>query len=306
MVNLNEARKQIYEVTGYALRGEATVQQVLTRSSVVGQENNEIFEMYGDAFLKSTVMQIIHERLGFIRNDDCINYKGDVGYALRGIRNEGELHNVVNRFVSNDTLAKQIDKWNLARFLIMSRSDELNNVREQTKTKADLFEAIIGAVAVACKFDSKVLRGVVERMLPIDEIISEIANDSMPLVEFTIENSVTVLKELAEKGFCKVPIYEYSGQDSMGYFENGDPIWSCLCTIADKGFREVVFANSKKTAKKCVSYMALCRFFEITNPIAQYKPINYAHIFEKNGKYLIFEGFRKSPKPEDWDRAFQP
>lgn len=305
MINLDEARKRIYEVTGYMLRGYASTQQALTRSSVVGAENNEIFEMYGDAFLKSTVMQIMHERLGIYRDEDSINFKGDAGYALRGIRNERELHEAVTKLISNETLAKQIDKWDMAKYLIMSQSDERNHVRDQVKTKADLFEAMLGAVAVACNFDSNVLRKAVEKMLPIDEIIQEITSKIMATVEYTVDTSVTVVKELAEKGFFSVPKYEFSGPDMLGYCENGEPCWSCMCTIGDMGFRKVVFASSKKTAKKCVAYMALCKFFEITNPIAQYKPIKDAHIFEKDGKYLIIEGFHKSPKPEDWDNALQ-
>lgn len=305
MNKLEEARKKIYEVTGYMLRGYASTQQVLTRSSVVGAENNEIFEMYGDAILKANVMQIIHERLGIYRDEDSINYKGDAGYALRGIRNEGELHEAVTKLISNETLAKQIDKWDMAKYLIMSQSDERNHVREQVKTKADLFEAMLGAVAVSSKFNQEVLRRAVEKMLPIDEILNDISSKAMPLVEFTVNTAVTVLKELTEKGFCNEPKYECNGPEFLGYCENGEPCWSCMCTIVDKRFREVVFANSKKTAKKCVAYMALCKFFEITNPLAQYKPIKDAHIFEKNGKYVIVEGFHKSPKPEDWDNALQ-
>lgn len=187
----------------------------------------------------------------------------------------------------------------------MSQSDERNQVRDQVKTKADLFEAMIGAVAVACKFDSEVLRNAVERMLPIDEIIKEITSKVMPPIEFTIDTSVTVLKEMAEKGYCSAPEYEYHGPDRYGNYENGEPRWSCMCTIWNKGFRQIVFANSKKTAKKCVAYMALCKFFEVTNPIAQYSTVRDAHIFEKDGKFLIVEGFHKSPKPEDWDNALQ-
>ena len=305
MVKLDEARKRIYEVTGYMLRGYATTQQVLTRKSVVGAENNEIFEMYGDAILKANVMQILHERLGIYRDEDSINYKGEGGYALRGIRNEGELHAAVTRLISNETLAKQIDKWDMAKYLIMSQSDERNQVGDQVKTKADLFEAMLGAVAVACKFNAEVLRRAVERMLPIDEIIKDITSRVMPSVNFTIDTAVTVLKELSEKGFCSVPKYEYSGPEYLGYYENGDPVWSCRCTVSGRIFIDAVFANSKKTAKKVVSYMALCKFFEITNPIAQYKMVNNASIFEKDGKYLIVDGFHKAPKEEDWNNAIK-
>lgn len=305
MIRLEEARKKIYEVTGYMLRGYASTQQVFTRSSVVGAENNEIFEMYGDSILKANVMRIIHEKLGFFRNEDSINFKGDNGYALRGIRNEHELHEAVTKLISNETLAKQIDKWDMAKYLIMSQSDERNQVRDQIKTKADLFEAMLGAVAVASDFNSEVLRRAVERMLPIDEIINDITSTVRQPIDFTVDTSITVLKELSEQGFCGKPEYEFTGPEFLNYFANGDPRWGCGCTISNRGFSAVVFSNSKKTAKKCVSYMALCKFFEITNPIAQYKPIGDAFIFEKNGKYLIWHDSNAVPSPEDWEKALQ-
>jgi len=302
-MRLQDAKRKIKEVTGYLLRGDAYALQTFTRSSVSGGENNEIFEMYGDAVLTCYAMQLIHERLGGFRNEDSVNFKGDNGYALRGIRNENELNEVKKKLVCNETLAKQIDKWGLAKYLIMSPADEKNGVREQTKTKADLFEAILGVIAVTCNFNSEELKEVVKKMLPIDEIVSEIVSQVMPPIDFTIENAVTKLKELSEKGFCSAPEYEYHGPETYEYFENGDPMWSCMCSIWNRGYRGLVFANSKKTAKKVVSYMALCKFFEITNPIAQYKAINNASVFEKDGKYLIVEGFHKAPAEEDWNNA---
>ena len=304
-MRLQDVKKKIYEVTGYPVKGDAYALQTFTRSSVSGGENNEIFEMYGDAVLACYAMQLIHERLGGFRNEDSVNFKGDNGYALRGIRNESELNEVKKKLVCNETLAKQIDKWGLAKYLIMSSSDEKNGVREQTKTKADLFEAILGLVAVTYNFNSEVLKEVVKKMLPIDEIVSEIVRQVMPPVDFTVDNAVTKLKELSEQGFCSAPEYEYGNPDALDYYENGDPMWSCMCTVWNRGFRQVVFANSKKTAKKVVSYIALCKFFEITNPIAQYKAINNASVFEKDGKFLIVEGFHKAPKEEDWNNSIK-
>ena len=92
---------------------------------MAGGENNEIFEMYGDSILNFCVMQIIHGKLGFFRTESNINWKGENGYALKGVRSESEVNAI-----------------------------KMNHVENQMKIKADLFEAIVGAIAVTCNFDS--------------------------------------------------------------------------------------------------------------------------------------------------------
>ena len=281
-----EVKKQIQEITGFYRLSDADLLQAFSRSSVGYGESNEILEMIGDSVLSCYVMQIIHERLGIYRDEDSIFYKGDGGYALRGIRNESELDRLKKMLINNDILASQIDKWDLAKHLQMSRSDELNHVRDGIKPKADLFEAILGAIAVKSKFDSTILKSVVEKMLPINEIIDQFLNSLPgPEVDFDIDNSITVLKELAEKGYCSEPVYDSSGPEYLGNYPNGDPIW--ICNLRVGLFSGAVKANSLKTAKKCVSYQALCRFFEVTNDIAQYSLNKDTHIIKKDNKYLI-------------------
>ena len=255
-------KRKISEITGFNLKGDAYVWQTFTRSSVAGCENNEIFEMYGDAILNFCVMQIIHEKLGFFRAENNINWKGENGYALKGICNESEVNAIKKELVSNATLASQIDKWDIAQYLVMGKSDKINHVENQMKIKADLFEAIIGAIAVTYNFDSKILKTVVEKMLPIDEVFVKIAQNIKPKVPFTIDNAVTVIKELSEKGIFSVPEYTFWGPEELGYNENGEPRWSCRCLIQKMGFIEVVFSNSKKTAKKIAAYKVLCKYFE--------------------------------------------
>ena len=279
----------IFKITGVQLKGDAYISQAFTRSSVSGCENNEIFESFGDAILSFYVMQLIHERFGFFRTEDNVGFQGENGYALKGIRNEAELDTVKKKLVSNETLAAQIDKWGLSQYLIMGKSDKNNHIENQTKIKADLFEAIIGAIAVTYNFNSEMLKNVVKRMLPIDEVFNEIAENTKQKVPFSIDNSITVLKELAEQGIISEPIYSFFGPEQLGYYKNGEPKWSCRCIIQKIGFIDVVLANSKKTAKRIVSYRALCKYFEISDEITKYLPFNDNHIIEKNGEYIIIE-----------------
>ncbi len=289
MFKPGQVKKKIHEITGFSLHGDAYVTQAFTRSSMKECENNEIFEMYGDSVLNFCVMQIIHEKLGFCRTEYNINYQGENGYALKGIRSECALDMIKKRLVSNEMLAAQIDKWGLAQYLIMGKSDLNNHVENETKVKADLFEAILGAIAVTCNFNSEKLKSVVERMLPIDEAINEIANENRVMFPFNVDNAITVLKEMSEKGILSVPQYEYYEPKNLGTYENGDPVWACICRVRNIGFIGEVFSNSKKTAKKCVSYQALCKYYEVVDEIANYKTLGKKHIIEKDGKYFVVE-----------------
>lgn len=288
MFNARVVKEKINTITGFWLKGDAYVKQAFTRSSYSNCENSEIFEMYGDAILENYAMMIIHERYGFFRSESNCNFKGDTGYALRGIRNEAALHEIKKKMVCNETLARQIDKWDLAKFLIEGKSDKNNNEITRDKIKADLFEAILGAIAVACDFKSDILKSVVEKMLPLKEIFEEIETSIPAPISFGIEDAVTVLKELAEKGFFTNPEYEFAGPDVLGYLPNGNPFWACTCMVGNIGFQGTVYSNAKRTAKKCVAYMALCRYFERTDDISQYR-CNGKMIIEQNGEYEVVD-----------------
>ena len=70
---------------------------------------------------------------------------------------------------------------------------------QQTKVKADLFESIIGAIAIDSKWDSMVLETAVKQSLNLDDRLQDIIRNDCNLVTININNAVTVLKELAEK-----------------------------------------------------------------------------------------------------------
>ena len=53
----------------------------------------------------------------------------------------------------------------LAKFLIMGKGDVKNNIQNKPSVKEDLFEAILGAVALDSKWDMKVLENTVDVML---------------------------------------------------------------------------------------------------------------------------------------------
>lgn len=255
-----EIKNIIREKTGYYIRSNCLLTQAFTRSSYAveqGGENNEILEFIGDQVLSFYVVKLISERFGAL-NSDC-------EYTFR-VR-ENRFSTLKQELINNQTLAKIIDEWNVAKYLIVGKSDLKNEVDKQIKVKADLLEAIIGAIAVATKWDSAVLEPAIKKILSIDERIKDINRTEYRPAEFDIENSVNTLKELAEHGGCTPPKYEYGTPEQLKYDKDGNPQWGCTCKIINDrtGITRQVWSSSKKAAKKAAAYLVLCDHFDLQN-----------------------------------------
>lgn len=274
-----ELKNIIYEKTGFYIRSNCLLIQAFTRSSFSaeqGGENNEILEFIGDQVLSYYVVKIIAERFG------SINLDGDYTFRVR----ENRFTALKQELISNETLAKIIDDWGLAPYLIVGKSDYANAVDQQTKVKADLFEAILGTIALASNWDSEVLEKAVNQMLSMDEKINSIVETDSRPVSLNLENAINILKELAEHKGCSIPKYQITGPDDLGYDKDGNPRWMCMCSIINEktGIKRLVEADSKKAAKKAAAYLVLCEHFCLQN---QYGVNSFCGIWHyKDGKLI--------------------
>ncbi len=75
--------------------------------------------------------------------------------------------------VEKKTLARRMDELGFAEHLIMGKSDIQNKVNEERSVKEDLFEAIIGAVAIDSGWNLKDIQSVVEVMLEPDTFLQD-------------------------------------------------------------------------------------------------------------------------------------
>lgn len=263
--NLKESEKRklkniIHEKTGYYIRNNCLLVQAFTRSSFsaeCGGENNEILEFIGDQVLSYFVVKIIAERCGASSND--------FEYTFR-VR-ENRFNALKQELISNETLAKIIDEWAILEYLIVGKCDYLNEIDKQVKVKADLFEAILGVIAIESKWNTGVLEKAVGQTLSIDKKIKDIIETDYRPVQFNIENAINTLKELAEHGGCSVPEYKYGTPEQLGYDGDGNPKWCCTCAIInDKtAITRQVWASSKRVAQKAAAYLVLCDHFELQN-----------------------------------------
>ena len=261
-------RKIIREKTGYLIMSKNILNQVFRRSSVAaetGQNSNEIFEFIGDEVLSFYVTKIVSERCGAFSS---MTGTGDYAFRIR----ENQFTRIKQSLVSNETLARIIDEWDVFKYLFCSKSDIKNEVIKETKVKADLLEAIIGAIAIESNWDPQILETAVSKALRVNEIIDDIIESEAMVIGFDINNAVTKLKELAERGQCTMPEYSFSDSNSVGYDSDGNPIWICSCSIFNEQqiwLMRQVEANSKKDAKKAAAYLILCELFGAQN---QYHP----------------------------------
>lgn len=250
----------ILEKCGYWIHYRPHLRQAFTRSSYTalhGGQNNEILEFIGDQVLGMYVVKLIADRCG------GTNAEGEFSFRLR----ENRFTAIRQELVSNEALARIIDDWGVMEYLIVGESDVRNRVDQQAKVKADLFEAILGAIALSSKWDPAVLEKAVRRMLDLDARLGAMIVDDCRTVPFDPDNAVTVAKELAEKGYFTAPRYEYAGPEDLGHDKNGDPIWCCTCTIVNdrRGITRQVWGSSKKLCKKFAAYLVLCEHFGLQN-----------------------------------------
>ena len=258
-VEVKKLQEILFEKCGYKIKF-TLLKQAFTRKSYSTTnycENNETLEFLGDRVLDVIVVKRL---IGKFYN---INNNGEFTMYT----NEGKLTNLKNLIVNNISLAGIIDEWDVIDYLMIGKSDADNQIEKQTKFKADLLEAIIGAITVQSKWDFDVLENVVCKILSLDDKIQEVSKQLYRNEECSLENAISTLKTIAERGECSFPEYKFYGPEDLGYDENGAPIWSCSCSVINNetGLGVNVFSKTKKDAKKAAAYLILCRHYKLFN-----------------------------------------
>ncbi len=256
-----EVKRIIKEKTNYFIKSNAFLEQIFRRSSFAaetGQNSNEIFEFIGDQVLGYYVVKAVAKRCGAISLANS-----DYSFRIK----ENKFTQIKQFLVKNETLAKIIDEWGIAKYLLWGKSDTNNNALESTKAKADLLEAIFGAIAVESGWDSQILENAVAKSIHIDAAIDALIELESKMINVDIDNAITVLKEQAENGQCTMPEYVFDGPDKIGFDKDGNPKWRCRCCIINSttGITKSVHANSKKDAKKAAAYLVLCDHLGLQN-----------------------------------------
>ncbi len=266
MQDLCEHLDVVQKKIGYWFDNEDLLLQAFTRSSYSSQhggENNEVLEFLGDRVLDFYVVKVIADRFGFVKSQsDYYDEENDLDeYCIVAHKNEADFTELKKQIVSNETLAKTIDKLGLFKYMYLGDTDLENPKFKDNliKVKADLFETILGAVAIDSDWNQDELQNVVEFMLQIDEFLADVDTEEPRPSKFQLENAVTTLKELAEKGRCSIP--EYYQAEEQVLMNDGSLMWECTCYIRSWAMKHTAYATSKKEAKRYAAYLVLCDFY---------------------------------------------
>ena len=274
MQDLREHLDDVQKKIGYWFDNEDLLLQAFTRSSYSSQhsgENNEVLEFLGDRVLDFYVVKVISDRFGFVKSQsDYYDEENDLDeYCIVAHKNEADFTELKKQIVSNETLAKTIDKLGLFKYMYLGDTDIENPKFKDNliKVKADLFEAILGAVAIDSDWNQDELQNVVEFMLQIDDFLADVDTEEPRPSKFQLENAVTTLKELAEKGRCSIP--EYYQAEEQVLMNDGTLMWECTCYIRSWAMKHTAYATSKKEAKRYAAYLVLCDFYGLPDEFSE-------------------------------------
>ena len=195
----------IQDVIGYEFENEDLLQQAFVRRSYSqenGGQNNEVLEFIGDKALDLAVIRIMMDWFGEITDDkEYAEFKLRNPKFFRTKLQEGNFTDIKKDLVKKKALAKSMERLGFHKQLIMGNGDIKNNASEQDSVKEDLFEAIIGAVALDCEWDMDIITHVVEMMIDFEAYFNNEEDKN--------ENYVGKLQEWSQSKGYGLPTYNY-------------------------------------------------------------------------------------------------
>ncbi|MBQ7977233.1 MAG: hypothetical protein IJ301_01350 [Clostridia bacterium] len=152
---------KIEEILGYTFKNKELLKQSFTRRSYSVEnsgENNEVLEFIGDNVLDMVV----------VKNLTGVFDSGISQGQFKSLYNENALTELKKKLVERKKLARRIEELDLAKYLIMGKGEIKNNAQEEDSVKEDLFEAIVGGVALDTAWDFCKIEKVVKNLLSIN------------------------------------------------------------------------------------------------------------------------------------------
>ena len=192
----------IQEQLDYDFTEPKLLRQAFTRKSYSeegnGAHHNEVLEFYGDKALEFIVMKKLSEYYG--KETQNGKYSSE--------KTEGQLTEIKKKLVCKKMLAHRIDQLGFAEYLLMGKGDIEQNAQNQEAVKEDLFEAIIGAVAIDSGWDAEKIENVVDIMIDVEHYLENgFQNDN---------NYVDLIQTWCQKKYNELPQYEFYETDE-GY-----------------------------------------------------------------------------------------
>lgn len=217
--------ENIQKTIRYKFNNVDLLQQAFVRRSYSaenGGQNNEVLEFIGDKALDLAVIRIMMERFGQVTEDkEWKEFKLRNPKYFKTKLEEGKFTDIKTDLVKKNALSSCMDKLGFHQQLIMGKGDISQNIQEQDSVKEDLFEAIVGAVAIDSNWDMDVITDVVEMMIDFDAYFNGEDSDS--------KNYVGKVQQWSQQNGYGLPSYEYcfDGSECMAKISINETDISC-------------------------------------------------------------------------------
>ena len=188
MKRKNNDITNIQRKIGYDFKNTDLMFQAFVRKSYSeenGGENNEVLEFIGDKVLDLIVVKLLAEKYGKIQPAQIGSYD-DLEVFVSEF-NEGELTEKKRKLVEKKNLAERMRDLGFSKYLIMSKGDLKNELQYSKSVMEDLFEAIIGAIALDSNWNLKEIQNVVECMLDLENFSDDDENYMNKLQEWSLK-----------------------------------------------------------------------------------------------------------------------
>lgn len=150
----------IEKIINYSFNNRALLVQALTKKSFSKDnpdyKDNEVLEFYGDKILSFIIAYKLCNTFGSIENLASNQYKS--------IEQEGSLTSRFSENTKNETLSNKIKESGLLNYVLKSPNDPIG-----FKSAGDIFESILGAVALDSNWSLPCLSKVVDAVLKPEE-----------------------------------------------------------------------------------------------------------------------------------------
>lgn len=200
--HLENVQRQIdYQFNNIDLLFQAFTRRSYSKEN--GGENNEVLEFLGDRVLDFYVTKILMDKYGYTKSElDNFDYdEEDDEFVVDIYSTEGSLTDIKKKLVNKKMLAHRIDQLGFKDYLFMGKGDIRQHMENEDSVKEDLFEAILGAIAIDSIWDQDKLENSVNFMLNIDHYLTHGFSDD--------DDYVGLIQQWNQKENDEIPVYEF-------------------------------------------------------------------------------------------------
>lgn len=232
--------KFVQNQIGYSFKNISLLKQAfikLCSENIDSTVHNDMLEFYGDKILGFILAK------KFCSDTSRLSLKGNFISGMTA----GMLSQEYVKFSKNEYLAERIEKLG---FRDIYKKNQHNRYKKiNTKSEGDLFEAILGAVAVDCEWNCDTLDKVIERMI-IEDLSENFC--SQDVITFAEENNlghVDFKENVLGKNVNYTVCFPELSKEFSSVSKKAREAESQACSKAIKFF-EMAISNERPEAKK--------------------------------------------------------